>query len=216
VAITSISLDANDRAGWYVRSVARSSIEEIMQNPIPHHLPPARAKLIIGIGASALVLAAVVVTVGTGNIAEATIAFRNDTGKACSFCHATPGTDMKNLSRAGERFRDNGYKLEERDQDRDGDRDRGRGRDRDRERDRDRTAHRKPSWCTTQANLNEAEGTICDSRLLSDLDERLNRAYRRSNPSRESQREWVRRRNECDSNERCLVRAYEDRLAELE
>lgn len=181
------------------------------QHLSPRDLPPVGTRAILGIGAAAAVLAAIVIVAGAGSTAKATIAFRNDTGKACSYCHATPGTDMKILSVEGQRFRNNGYKLDSSAAEpsrRPSDEDRPSRRPSD-------SAHRKPSWCNTQDSLNRAERTICDSALLSDLDFRLNAAYRGSDVSTDSQRRWIARRNDCGSSESCLVRVYEERIREL-
>jgi hypothetical protein len=56
-------------------------------------------------------LVAGVLAIAMGGPAGATIAFKNDTGQACSFCHATAGTDMRILTIEGQRYRNNGYKL---------------------------------------------------------------------------------------------------------
>ena len=80
-------------------------------DPLPSKLPPVSAKLIVGIGGVVAALAVVVMAVAGGGTASATIAFRNDTGQPCSFCHATPGTDMKILTIEGQRFQNNGYKI---------------------------------------------------------------------------------------------------------
>lgn len=78
--------------------------------------------------------------------------------------------------------------------------------------------------CTT-ARL-QAEKTICSGRLLSKLDEQLDQIYGRlqatladRNERRRlsrSQRNWLRARNQCKSNRRCLREHYRDRLSELE
>lgn len=60
------------------------------------------------------------------------------------------------------------------------------------------------------------EATICGSVHLSALDRRLNRAYRNSEISTWSQRIWLRQRDRCGVNERCIERAYRDRLDRLE
>ncbi len=66
----------------------------------------------LGIGAMVSALVAGVLAIAMGGPANATIAFRNDTGQPCSFCHATAGTDMKILTIEGQRFRNNGYQLQ--------------------------------------------------------------------------------------------------------
>lgn len=67
------------------------------------------------------------------------------------------------------------------------------------------------------------ERAICDSGELSRLDRQLNRAYRDalrqvSNPIRIQyrQRIWLSERRGCGGNERCLRRAYVDRIGELQ
>jgi hypothetical protein len=71
----------------------------------------AGGRLYLSLGALVVASVVAVIAVATGGTASATIAFRNDTGQACSFCHATPGTDMRLLTIEGQRFRNNGYRL---------------------------------------------------------------------------------------------------------
>ena len=79
--------------------------------PRSPHLSPVSAKLVLGIGAVVTTLVVVVIAIAIGGPAGATVAFTTDTGRPCSFCHATPGTDMRILTIEGQRFRNNGYKL---------------------------------------------------------------------------------------------------------
>jgi uncharacterized protein len=80
----------------------------------------------------------------------------------------------------------------------------------------------KPSTAASGAGFNcwksktATEATICGSGRLSALDRRLNRAYRNSEISTWAQRIWLRRRDRCGVNERCIERAYRERLDRLE
>ena len=82
--------------------------------PAPRALgiPAVSVRLMLGIGAMVSALVAGVLAIAMGGPASATIAFRNNTGQPCSFCHATAGTDMKILTIEGQRFRNNGYQLQ--------------------------------------------------------------------------------------------------------
>ncbi|KOR30768.1 hypothetical protein TI05_13450 [Achromatium sp. WMS3] len=65
-----------------------------------------------------------------------------------------------------------------------------------------------------------AEVAICQSSYLSNLDDQLSSAYY-SLPRyvrkkvRRSQRRWLRNRNRCGSNRRCIGRAYRSRINQL-
>ena len=71
-----------------------------------------------------------------------------------------------------------------------------------------------------------AEKTICSGQWLSKMDIRLNEAFGRLRSSKpagrqrrgliRAQRNWLRARNQCKSNRRCLRSQYDDRLAEIE
>jgi hypothetical protein len=72
---------------------------------------PAR-QLVYGIGGLVTFCATAVVAVTLwGGTAKATIAFSNETGYRCAFCHATPGTNMQALTRFGQCFRNSGYNV---------------------------------------------------------------------------------------------------------
>jgi hypothetical protein len=116
--------DAFNAANWQIlnrqqRALDRRAIRHVaarrnvvMQSEQPSpHLPPVGGRLMLGIGAIVALLVAGVIAIVMGAPASATIAFKNDTGQACSFCHATPGTDMRILTIEGQRYRNNGYKL---------------------------------------------------------------------------------------------------------
>lgn len=60
------------------------------------------------------------------------------------------------------------------------------------------------------------EATVCGDPLLSGLDSRLADAYRGSEISTWSQRNWLRMRDRCGVSRRCLERAYMDRIRRLE
>jgi len=71
----------------------------------------------------------------------------------------------------------------------------------------------------------QAEKAICAGRWLSQLDMRLDQAYRhlksrlagrKRHSLARSQIKWIRARNRCLSNRRCLRSQYNDRLAEIE
>jgi uncharacterized protein len=68
---------------------------------------------------------------------------------------------------------------------------------------------------TCRNGCNVTEYTIINHRDLAYLDERLNRAYRRSGTSRSLQRSWLRLRDRCGSNVRCIRSAYLSRLEDL-
>jgi uncharacterized protein len=70
-------------------------------------------------------------------------------------------------------------------------------------------------WCETQAQLNEAERTVCSSDDLRRLDRELNELFRSSNVSTQSERDWIASRNDCGNSERCLFRVYRDRISDL-
>jgi uncharacterized protein len=70
-------------------------------------------------------------------------------------------------------------------------------------------------WCESQAQLNEAERTICSSDDLRRLDRQLNETFRRSDVSTASERAWVARRNECGNSQGCLERVYRERIRDL-
>lgn len=84
-------------------------------------------------------------------------------------------------------------------------------------------AQTRPSWCNSQPKLNAAEGAICASPALWDLDARLGRAYRdtlsSAGPRRtelmRSQQGWLQARNACGANAPCLEAIYQDRLTSL-
>ena len=81
-----------------------------------------------------------------------------------------------------------------------------------------------PSFdCATNRSI--VEQAICGSGRLSYLDRELDRVYgslrRRLNQTRQQalrdeQRAWLRRREDCGSDERCLIKAYQTRIAELQ
>jgi uncharacterized protein len=60
-----------------------------------------------------------------------------------------------------------------------------------------------------------AELVVCDSPDLSRLDRQLNRVYARSNTSVWKQRAWLRSRNACGIDARCIRRLYLRRIEEL-
>jgi uncharacterized protein len=84
-------------------------------------------------------------------------------------------------------------------------------------------AQARPSWCSSQPKLNAAEGSICASPALWDLDARLSRAYRdtlgSAGPRRtelmRSQQGWLQARNACGAGAPCLEAIYQDRLTAL-
>jgi hypothetical protein len=85
-------------------------------NPHPqtptHFLPPLSARLLFGVGGLATSLAIFVLATALGaGKAEGTVAFQKDTGRACSDCHATPGTNMRNFTALGSCFKSNGYDI---------------------------------------------------------------------------------------------------------
>lgn len=47
---------------------------------------------------------------------EATLKYKRETGKKCTFCHSaipSPGDEDPKLNREGRRFKENGYRLTE-------------------------------------------------------------------------------------------------------
>ncbi len=84
-------------------------------------------------------------------------------------------------------------------------------------------AQTRPSWCSSQPTLNAAEGAICASPALWDLDARLGRAYRdtlsSAGPRRtelmRSQQGWLQARNACGAGIPCLEAIHQDRLTAL-
>lgn len=84
-------------------------------------------------------------------------------------------------------------------------------------------AQTRPSWCNSQPKLNAAEGAICASPTLWDIDARLGRAYRdtlrSAGPRRtelmRSQQGWLQARNACGATAPCLEAIYQDRLTSL-
>lgn len=87
----------------------------------------------------------------------------------------------------------------------------------------DASAQTRPSWCSSQPTLNAAEGAICASPVLWDIDARLGRAYRdtlsSAGPRRtelmQSQQSWLQVRNACGATAPCLEVVYQDRLTAL-
>ena len=88
----------------------------------------------------------------------------------------------------------------------------------------DASAQTRPSWCGSQPKLNAAEGAICASPALWEIDARLGRAYRdtlsSAGPRRtelmQSQQSWLLQvRNACGATAPCLEVVYQDRLTAL-
>jgi uncharacterized protein len=82
-------------------------------------------------------------------------------------------------------------------------------------------AQGRPAWCGSQASMNLAERTICETRSLWDLDDQLNIIYRGALHSvgaerarlQRSQQDWVRvTRNGCNGDDICLTDVYERRI----
>lgn len=63
-------------------------------------------------GLIGLLSLAVVATMSGSSTASATVAFARDTGRRCGVCHATPGSDMVPLTRTGQCFSNNDYRIE--------------------------------------------------------------------------------------------------------
>ncbi len=70
----------------------------------------------------------------------------------------------------------------------------------------------------------QAEKTICSGRWLSELDERLEKSYQQlrnrlgagqKRKLARTQKNWLRARNQCKRNRRCLRSQYNDRLADI-
>src|SRR5262245_115333 len=78
----------------------------------PTHIPPISGRLLLGVGglATSFSILVLVTTLGAGK-AEGTVAFQKDTGRACSDCHATPGTNMRAFTALGSCFKSNGYDI---------------------------------------------------------------------------------------------------------
>jgi hypothetical protein len=76
----------------------------------PARVRPISAKVLFGFGGFVTFLTILVVVTGLGRgTANATIAFSNETGFRCAFCHASPGTNMQRLTRFGNCFRNHNY-----------------------------------------------------------------------------------------------------------
>ncbi|TYC48493.1 DUF1311 domain-containing protein, partial [Zoogloea oleivorans] len=77
-----------------------------------------------------------------------------------------------------------------------------------------------PSFDCNKAS-NGAERLICSNRSLAQADVDLMVAYKsalskgNSAPTKESQRQWIKKRNSCSDVE-CMTSSYKDRLRELE
>jgi hypothetical protein len=78
----------------------------------PTHLPPISSRLLFGVGGLATSFAVLVLATALGaGKAEGTVAFQKDTGRPCSACHATPGTNMRNFTSLGTCFKNSGYDI---------------------------------------------------------------------------------------------------------
>jgi uncharacterized protein len=66
-----------------------------------------------------------------------------------------------------------------------------------------------------RAASSATEATICQDAELASLDERLARAYARSDSSRHEQRRWLRHRDRCGMRRGCIEAFYRQRLREL-
>jgi|SRR5215203_36645 hypothetical protein len=76
---------------------------------VPHPQTPTYVPLISRRLAVGFTLA--LATALGASTADATVAFQRDTGRPCSSCHATPGTNMRNFTGLGNCFRNAGYNI---------------------------------------------------------------------------------------------------------
>ena len=75
--------------------------------------------------------------------------------------------------------------------------------------------NRRP-WCSA-SGLNQAERTVCNSDILSNMDAAMEAVYGRlrAADSDQSQIDWLGRRNDCGTDETCIGQAYLSRIIEL-
>jgi hypothetical protein len=70
----------------------------------------AKKILVVACGATAAILIAGAMSLTVARKADALPAYAQQTGKACGFCHVSPGGGGA-LKPAGEKFKANGHKL---------------------------------------------------------------------------------------------------------
>jgi uncharacterized protein len=74
-----------------------------------------------------------------------------------------------------------------------------------------------PSWCSA-SKLNKTEHTICANEAIGLLDKELIKAYGTSRARDKDviQREWLKKRNRCGNNIKCIKQTYKMRIADLQ